>query len=235
MHRVLLAAAAAVIAAALPLLAHPPLELAAPPQAKAPLPVLFFFEDYPASALAARQQGIVEADIGIGPDGRVHSCAIVLSSRSAALDSTTCRLLRARARFMPARNADGAAVPAGQRVRLTWTLPQAGPVSSRRPVVTGGVVPGSTTAAPLPPGAPTAPAGPAAVPLRPKASLSSLFSKDDYPASALAGREQGRVDVLLQVGSNGRVNRCEIARSSGFATIDATTAIATDTATMAGS
>ncbi len=65
--------------------------------------------DYPRSAGGA--QGIVTAHVGVGVDGRVTGCTVARSSGNAILDATTCRLIRERFRFNPARNAQGEAVP----------------------------------------------------------------------------------------------------------------------------
>jgi TonB family protein len=57
----------------------------------------------------------------------------------------------------------------------------------------------------------------------PKANPKALISAEDYPAS-LAGRPPpGPVSVLLTVGPNGRVARCDVLRSSGAAALDAAT------------
>lgn len=65
--------------------------------------------DYPRAAAGA--QGIVVAHVDVGVDGRVTGCNVARSSGNAILDSTTCRLIRERFRFTPARNARGEAVP----------------------------------------------------------------------------------------------------------------------------
>ena len=65
--------------------------------------------DYPRSAAGA--QGSVVAHVAVGADGRVTGCSVARSSGNAILDSTTCRLIRERFRFTPARNAQGEAVP----------------------------------------------------------------------------------------------------------------------------
>ena len=80
--------------------------------------------DYPAAALRDRAEGRTAIALGIGPDGRVFNCTITASSGSAALDSTTCRLMRSRARFAPARDANGIAVPDRVEGALTWRLPR---------------------------------------------------------------------------------------------------------------
>jgi protein TonB len=62
--------------------------------------------------------------------------------------------------------------------------------------------------------------GAPAVPARAKINLVSLFSDKDYPIEAVAAREQGVVGFTLDVGPNGRVTTCSVARSSGSAKLD---------------
>ncbi|HYG46815.1 MAG TPA: energy transducer TonB [Allosphingosinicella sp.] len=100
---------------------------ATPARAKANLTSLFLDEDYPAAALAAREQGEVGFRLDVGPDGRVASCAVTRSSGSAALDDATCRLIRSRARFTPALDSGGAPVADKIAGRIVWKLPEAPP------------------------------------------------------------------------------------------------------------
>jgi protein TonB len=60
-------------------------------------------------------------------------------------------------------------------------------------------------------------------PARAKANLQSLFSTDDYPASALRSGEQGTTGFRLSVGANGRVTDCQITASSGSSALDSAT------------
>jgi protein TonB len=102
----------------------PPLPvIVAPPQPRAPLQALISVNDYPASALANREQGRVEFRLDVGPSGRVHGCTITRSSGSSALDSTTCRILRSRARYTPARNSNGMPVGCPVEDAVEWRLP----------------------------------------------------------------------------------------------------------------
>lgn len=57
----------------------------------------------------------------------------------------------------------------------------------------------------------------------PKANLKALISPDDYPASLVGKPTPGPVSVLLTVGPNGRIVRCDILRSSGAAALDSAT------------
>ena len=93
------------------------------PQARQPLPELISADDYPASALAQREQGRVAFTLDVRPDGRVQGCTITRSSGSAALDSATCALMVRRARFTPATGIDGEPVPGRIAGEIWWKLP----------------------------------------------------------------------------------------------------------------
>ena len=60
----------------------------------------------------------------IGTDGRVTACSVTSSSGSSALDDATCRIMRSRARFTPARDdqrqSDQRTAISG---RIRWVLP----------------------------------------------------------------------------------------------------------------
>jgi periplasmic protein TonB len=100
---------------------------AAPPRATDWPFRLFSSDDYPARALRGEEEGRVAYRIRIGPDGRVSQCDIRVSSGSAALDDTTCRIVRARARFAPARDSQGHAVPDAREGEVFWRLPRPEP------------------------------------------------------------------------------------------------------------
>jgi protein TonB len=91
-------------------------------RSKVNLASLIVNADYPASARAAREQGLVEFTLDVGPNGRVTGCTVTRSSGSPALDSTTCRLMQSRARFTPALDGSGATVADRMTGRLIWRL-----------------------------------------------------------------------------------------------------------------
>jgi protein TonB len=100
----------------------PPKKLQAA-RAKANLASYVSNDDYPAAAIRGEEQGTTKFRLTVGPDGRVSGCTVTASSGSSALDSATCRLMRSRARFSPARNSDGQ--PTGDTVAssIRWVLP----------------------------------------------------------------------------------------------------------------
>jgi protein TonB len=78
--------------------------------------------DYPRSAFEARISGTVFLRFVVAPDGRVSDCTVTRSSGSAALDATTCRLIKQRFRYRPARNEWGRPVPDTIRGQHVWEL-----------------------------------------------------------------------------------------------------------------
>lgn len=78
--------------------------------------------DYPNAARRNEEQGTVRVAFTIGTDGRVSNCAVVQSSGSSSLDSTTCRIFERRFRYAPARDASGNPVPTTMRQSVNWRL-----------------------------------------------------------------------------------------------------------------
>jgi protein TonB len=79
-------------------------------------------------------------------------------------------------------------------------------------------------APPMPPAPPPPPPAPVKVqPAKAKANLASLFSDEDYPASALRNNESGTTGFRLEVGPNGRVSGCQVTSSSGSSALDSAT------------
>jgi protein TonB len=90
--------------------------------AKGNLQNLFSGDDYPADAMRNEDQGTVGVSLSIGPDGRVTGCNVTSSSGSRSLDSATCRILRSRARFTPAKLSNGQPTTDTYSQRITWRL-----------------------------------------------------------------------------------------------------------------
>lgn len=93
-------------------------------RAKGNLLALFSDDDYPSSAQRNGEQGTTTVRLTIGPDGRVSGCDVTGSSGSSALDSTTCNVLRRRARFTPAKDTSGNPTTDSMSQRVTWRLPE---------------------------------------------------------------------------------------------------------------
>lgn len=81
-------------------------------------------DDYPAEAMAKREQGMVNLTMDVNDVGRVSACRIVQSSGSTILDQLSCRLMVDRGRFESARDARGKAVAGHRDRRIRWQLPE---------------------------------------------------------------------------------------------------------------
>ncbi|HZG09802.1 MAG TPA: energy transducer TonB [Allosphingosinicella sp.] len=92
-------------------------------RAKANLASYVSNDDYPASAVRNEEQGTTRFQLTVGPDGRVADCRVTGTSGSNALDTATCRLMKSRARFTPARDSDGKATGDSVYNAIRWVLP----------------------------------------------------------------------------------------------------------------
>jgi protein TonB len=79
-------------------------------------------DDYPQDALDRNEQGTTSFRLDIDARGRVTDCTIVTSSGSESLDSATCRIMKARARFRPAADQSGRAVASTFSRSITWRI-----------------------------------------------------------------------------------------------------------------
>lgn len=68
-----------------------------------------------------RYQGTVAVQVTVKPNGRVSKCAPVRGSGNAELDAMTCRLVRKRARFTPALDANGRPVVSQTYTSFVWS------------------------------------------------------------------------------------------------------------------
>jgi TonB family protein len=192
-------------------------ELSLPPsraEARASLASYVSRDDYPVSASARGEEGEVAFQLTTGADGRVTHCTILATNASSTLANTTCRLMRSRARFTPARDADGQLVADAGMAVLRWSLAEGVQVIQE-------YLP--ATLLNVPPRLAAEPGGPPIEPARARANLASYVSNDDYPSSSLKAGEQGTVRFRLAVGDDGRVTNCQVTGSSGSSTLDSTT------------
>lgn len=92
-------------------------------RAKANLASYISDDDYPQSAIRNEEQGTTSFTLTVGTDGRVADCVITGSSGSSALDTTTCNVMKRRARFVPAKSVDGSPITDRVNGRIRWVLP----------------------------------------------------------------------------------------------------------------
>ncbi|MBL9069411.1 MAG: energy transducer TonB [Sphingopyxis sp.] len=81
-------------------------------------------DDYPLEELRRDIQGTVAFQLKIDSKGAVENCLILHSSKSAVLDQLACKLLRERAKFKPARDANDQPVASFYVNRVRWQIPQ---------------------------------------------------------------------------------------------------------------
>lgn len=79
--------------------------------------------DYPAGALRAGAQGRAVVQVTVSAQGRASGCTVTRTSGSELLDETTCLLFARRARFAPARDAQGRPTQAPVEKAINWSLP----------------------------------------------------------------------------------------------------------------
>jgi protein TonB len=103
--------------------APPAAKTVQPARARANLASYVSDEDYPSSAARNEEQGTTRFQLAVGPDGKVKDCTVTSSSGSSALDSTTCRLMKQRARFTPAKNNRGEPTSDTVSNAIRWVLP----------------------------------------------------------------------------------------------------------------
>lgn len=94
-----------------------------PARAKANLASYVSDEDYPSNAVRNEEQGTTRFRLAVGPDGKVKECTVTSSSGSSALDATTCKLMKQRAKFTPARNNRGELTSDTVTSAIRWVLP----------------------------------------------------------------------------------------------------------------
>ncbi len=111
----------------------PPAPVVAPPappvkaqdaRAKANLGSYVSNDDYPPAALRSEEEGTTGFRLSIGTNGRVTDCVVTSPSGSSSLDATTCRLMRSRARFTPAKDSAGNPTTDTHTNRITWRIEQ---------------------------------------------------------------------------------------------------------------
>lgn len=79
--------------------------------------------EYPVRALSEGREGNSRVAVTIGPDGRIDSCTLIVSSGHADLDYASCRAAR-RSSYLPATDAKGEPVETKAEQSLVWKMGQ---------------------------------------------------------------------------------------------------------------
>tara|TARA_B100000678_G_scaffold204527_1_gene172304 strand:+ start:574 stop:1125 length:552 start_codon:yes stop_codon:yes gene_type:complete len=80
--------------------------------------------DYPASSIAAGEEGTVAFKLGVAADGSVTSCEILGGTAPQRLKELTCKVVTQRARFVPGRSASGEPLTGSYTATVRWQIPQ---------------------------------------------------------------------------------------------------------------
>lgn len=96
--------------------------------------------DYPKQALADSVDGAVQFRLDIDRLGEPSACTVLISSGSPQLDATACNLIMVRARFSPATDRRGRAVPGTYTNRVRWIIPKDRPKPEPGLLVTSVIV-----------------------------------------------------------------------------------------------
>lgn len=94
---------------------------ATPPRLLDPPPVRV--DDYPSHSMINEEFGVVSVVLHISAEGKVASCDVTERSGFETLDKATCSLIRKRARFDPAKDANGSVIAGEYRMATAWSLP----------------------------------------------------------------------------------------------------------------
>jgi TonB family protein len=87
-----------------------------------PLRNLFTRSMFPTLALWAGNTGTVGVSLMIDETGKVRDCMVEETSGFAALDSTSCFVITSRAKFEPAKGADGKPTKSAYFQRIRWQI-----------------------------------------------------------------------------------------------------------------
>jgi TonB family protein len=93
-----------------------------PRRPSANLASLFRPEDYPHDAAVRERQGRVGLVVLVDEAGQVADCTVIATSGVAALDAQSCAVMKARARYEPARDSDGRPAKDAVIARISWRL-----------------------------------------------------------------------------------------------------------------
>lgn len=77
-------------------------------------------EDYPDVRYGSEKGGAVGVRLDLDTTGKVKACTVLTSSTSKELDEVTCKSVLRRARYTPARSADGTPVETFTVLRYRW-------------------------------------------------------------------------------------------------------------------
>ena len=130
--------------------------------------------------------------LAVSAEGRAAGCTIIQSSGHSALDDHACELYRQRARFRPARDADGEVIAGTYETGAKWEAFKT-------------AIDAETSKA-------TAP--------EPDANVGRWVTTDDLPKGLLTRDEVVASDLALTVSPDGVVTTCRVSKPSAKPVLD---------------
>ena len=97
--------------------------LAAMPEPKASPGTWASTKDYPSDLIRAEVGGEVSFKLDVSAEGLPTSCLVIVSSKIEQLDKVTCKIMIQRAKFKPARTAEGSPAASHYINRVRWQVP----------------------------------------------------------------------------------------------------------------
>lgn len=153
-------------------------------------------DDYPPAAMRDEREGTTVFRLRIAPDGLPTHCEILSSSGHDDLDTTTCELIMARARFTPGRDESGKPTGGTYSNRIRWQIPK----YDESVAVAGFALDAAQESWPRGP--------------TPDDALMRIDPAAHYPAAARAAGEEGVVHMELGIDAAGQVTGCKVNESS---------------------
>ena len=97
--------------------------LAAMPEPKASPGTWASTKDYPSDLIRTEVGGEVSFKLDVSAEGLPTSCLVIVSSKIEQLDKVTCKIMMQRAKFKPARTAEGSPAASHYINRVRWQVP----------------------------------------------------------------------------------------------------------------
>jgi TonB family protein len=96
--------------------------IASPAKSSPPLNALYSRGDYPSVALSSHLEGSVTMTFLVDETGGIADCSVDDTSGIPALDTMSCYVVKNRARFEPARGADGKPIRSAYTQKVVWRI-----------------------------------------------------------------------------------------------------------------
>lgn len=80
-------------------------------------------DDYPPDAALRGEQALIVASLEVDATGVPRACRVISGAEAATLSEATCKILLARAKFIPAKDKEGKSIASQFEARWRWATP----------------------------------------------------------------------------------------------------------------